>query len=63
MTTRPDARTLTLDEYIDAREDMGRERRRNAPLSYGIHSADAIMARYRKYTREWQWANGSEALP
>ena len=53
MFLKPDPRTMTLDEYLIAREEMGRDRRKRTPLSYGIHSADAIIKRYHKYEREY----------
>lgn len=53
---KPNPKTMTLDEYIAAREKMGEERRRRTPLSYGIHSADAIISRFKKYEVEYHTA-------
>ncbi len=55
---KPDPSTMTLDEYIDAREAMGAERRKRTPISYGIHSADAFIKRYHKYEAEYEAHRG-----
>lgn len=48
-----DPKLMTLREYCDCRDDMGRERRHKRPLSYGVHSTDAFIARHRKYEKEY----------
>ena len=41
-----------LSEYQDLREAMGTEARRRRPISYGVHSADAFLNRYKRYEKE-----------